>query len=109
MLDYGSGNVRSAVRALERAGAEVILSAKPEDVLNADGLVVPGVGAFETVMRELKAVDGIRVLLAKAQRLSSGKIGRRTFVNVNRVRLEDDRPGASTSMICRAIGSKAAR
>ena len=62
VLDYGSGNVRSAVRALERAGAEVILSSKPEDVLNADGLVVPGVGAFETVMRELKAVDGIRLI-----------------------------------------------
>jgi glutamine amidotransferase len=61
VLDYGSGNIRSAVRALERAGAEVILSAKPQDVLNADGLVVPGVGAFETVMRELKAVDGIRL------------------------------------------------
>ncbi|MCX6498173.1 MAG: imidazole glycerol phosphate synthase subunit HisH [Arthrobacter sp.] len=62
VLDYGSGNVRSAVRALERAGAEVILSAKPADVLNADGLVVPGVGAFETVMKELKAVDALRMI-----------------------------------------------
>ena len=70
VLDYGSGNVRSAVRALERAGAEVILSAKPEDVLNADGLVVPGVGAFETVMRELKAVDGIRLI---GRRVAGGR------------------------------------
>jgi glutamine amidotransferase len=70
VLDYGSGNVRSAVRALERAGAEVILSSKQEDVLNADGLVVPGVGAFETVMRELKAVDGIRMI---GRRVAGGR------------------------------------
>jgi glutamine amidotransferase len=70
VLDYGSGNVRSAVRALERAGAEVILSAKPEDVLNADGLVVPGVGAFETVMKELKAVDAVRMI---GRRVAGGR------------------------------------
>ena len=70
VLDYGSGNVRSAVRALERAGAEVILSSKPEDVLNADGLVVPGVGAFETVMNELKAVDAVRMI---GRRVAGGR------------------------------------
>lgn len=70
VLDYGSGNVRSAVRALERAGAEVILSSKPADVLNADGLVVPGVGAFETVMRELKAVDAVRMI---GRRVAGGR------------------------------------
>ena len=70
VLDYGSGNVRSAVRALERAGAHVILSSKPEDVLNAGGLVVPGVGAFETVMKELKAVDGIRMI---GRRVAGGR------------------------------------
>ncbi|GAA4041414.1 imidazole glycerol phosphate synthase subunit HisH [Arthrobacter methylotrophus] len=70
VLDYGSGNVRSAVRALERAGADVTLSAKPEDVLNADGLLVPGVGAFETVMRELKAVDAIRMI---GRRVAGGR------------------------------------
>jgi glutamine amidotransferase len=61
VLDYGSGNVRSAVRALERAGATVTLSANPEDVLNADGLVVPGVGAYSSVMAELKSVDALRM------------------------------------------------
>lgn len=70
VLDYGSGNVRSAVRALERAGAEVKLSAKAEDVLNADGLVVPGVGAFATVMKELKDVDGIRLI---GRRVAGGR------------------------------------
>lgn len=70
VLDYGSGNVRSAVRALERAGADVVLSAKPDDVLNADGLVVPGVGAFATVMKELKDVDGLRMI---GRRVAGGR------------------------------------
>lgn len=70
VLDYGSGNVRSAVRALERAGAEVTLSAKPEDVLSADGLVVPGVGAFGSVMAELKAVDALRMI---GRRVAGGR------------------------------------
>lgn len=56
VLDYGSGNVRSASRALERAGAEVSLTADPDEVLAADGLVVPGVGAFAAVMDQLRAV-----------------------------------------------------
>ncbi|WP_026554091.1 imidazole glycerol phosphate synthase subunit HisH [Arthrobacter sp. 35W] len=70
VLDYGSGNVRSAVRALERAGAVVTLSSKPDDVLNADGLVVPGVGAFATVMKELKDVDGLRMI---GRRVAGGR------------------------------------
>lgn len=70
VLDYGSGNVRSAVRALERAGAAVTLSSKPEDAFNADGLVVPGVGAFATVMEELKSVDGLRII---GRRVAGGR------------------------------------
>ena len=70
VLDYGSGNVRSAVRALERAGATVTLSAKPEDVLTADGLVVPGVGAFGSVMSELKNVDALRMI---GRRVAGGR------------------------------------
>ncbi|MEV7649518.1 imidazole glycerol phosphate synthase subunit HisH [Arthrobacter sp. NPDC089319] len=60
VLDYGSGNVRSVVRALEHVGADVTLSHASEDVLNADGLLVPGVGAFATVMEGLKSVDALR-------------------------------------------------
>lgn len=56
VLDYGSGNIRSAVRALEHVGAEVTLSSTPADVREADGLVVPGVGAFASVMRALNDV-----------------------------------------------------
>lgn len=60
VLDYGSGNIRSAVRALEHVGADVTLSHDSKAVLEADGLVVPGVGAFATVMEGLKSVDAIR-------------------------------------------------
>lgn len=70
VLDYGSGNVRSAVRALERAGALVTLSAKADDVLRADGLVVPGVGAFGSVMDELKNVDALRMI---GRRVAGGR------------------------------------
>ncbi|MBG6180557.1 imidazole glycerol phosphate synthase subunit HisH [Arthrobacter sp. CAN_A1] len=70
VLDYGSGNIRSAVRALEHIGAEVTLSAKPDDVLNADGLVVPGVGAFATVMKGLKDVDALRMI---GRRVAGGR------------------------------------
>ncbi|NOJ61264.1 imidazole glycerol phosphate synthase subunit HisH [Arthrobacter sp. 260] len=70
VLDYGSGNIRSAVRALEHVGAEVTLSAKSDDVLNADGLVVPGVGAFATVMKGLKDVDALRMI---GRRVAGGR------------------------------------
>ena len=56
VLSYGSGNVRSAVRALERVGARVELTADSDAVAGADGLVVPGVGAFASVMDQLRAV-----------------------------------------------------
>ena len=67
VLDYGSGNVRSAVRALERAGAEVQLSADPAAAVAADGLVVPGVGAFGACMAGLEAVSARTVLDQRRQ------------------------------------------
>ncbi|HZE50341.1 MAG TPA: imidazole glycerol phosphate synthase subunit HisH [Jatrophihabitantaceae bacterium] len=57
VLDYGSGNLRSAQRALERVGASVTVTADA-DAVEADGLVVPGVGAFAACMAGLSAVDG---------------------------------------------------
>jgi imidazole glycerol-phosphate synthase subunit HisH len=57
VFDYGFGNVRSAVRALEKVGAEVELTADSGDSLDADGLVVPGVGAFAACMNGLLNVD----------------------------------------------------
>jgi glutamine amidotransferase len=70
VLDYGSGNLRSAVRALERAGADVTLTADPEVAVEADGLVVPGVGAFAACMSQLRAVHGPRVI---GRRLAGGR------------------------------------
>src|SRR3982751_6028905 len=58
VLDYGSGNVHSAAKALELAGARVSLTADRSAAEAADGLVVPGVGAFEAVARQLAAVRG---------------------------------------------------
>lgn len=58
VLDYGSGNVHSAAKALELAGARVELTADRDRVGAADGLVVPGVGAFSAVMKSLNAVRG---------------------------------------------------
>ena len=58
ILDYGSGNLRSAQRAFERTGHEVLLTADPALALSADGLVVPGVGAFGACMQQLRDVGG---------------------------------------------------
>ncbi|MDO5633927.1 MAG: imidazole glycerol phosphate synthase subunit HisH [Micrococcus sp.] len=60
VLDYGSGNIHSALRAVERAGATVELTRDPDAVLNADGLLVPGVGAYAAVMQALTEVGGTR-------------------------------------------------
>jgi imidazole glycerol-phosphate synthase subunit HisH len=70
VLDYGSGNLRSAVRALERAGAEVTLTADHAAAEAADGLVVPGVGAFAACMTGLRAVRGHRTI---GRRLAGGR------------------------------------
>ena len=58
VLDYGSGNVHSAAKALELAGARVELTADRSRVAGADGLFVPGVGAFSAVAQALAKVGG---------------------------------------------------
>jgi glutamine amidotransferase len=70
VLDYGSGNVHSAVKALEAAGATVELTADRQRVMDADGLVVPGVGAFAAVMSALNAVRGGELI---ERRLAGGR------------------------------------
>jgi glutamine amidotransferase len=70
VLDYGSGNLRSAERALARVGADVTVTADARAALDADGLVVPGVGAFAACMEGLRAVDGPRVI---GRRLAGGR------------------------------------
>jgi glutamine amidotransferase len=66
VLDYGSGNLRSAQRALARVGADVTVTADLDAGLDCDGLVVPGVGAFAACMTGLRAVGGDKLI---AQRL----------------------------------------
>lgn len=70
VLDYGSGNVHSAVKALEAAGARVELTADRAAVMAADGLLVPGVGAFAAVMEALTAVRGGELI---ERRLAGGR------------------------------------
>lgn len=62
VLDYGSGNLRSAQRALERVGADVVVTADRAAALACDGLVVPGVGAFEACMSGLRGIAGDEVI-----------------------------------------------
>ncbi|MFF7897791.1 imidazole glycerol phosphate synthase subunit HisH [Streptomyces sp. NPDC007920] len=70
VLDYGFGNVRSAERALARAGADVEITRDYDAAMNADGLLVPGVGAFAACMRGLKDVRGDWII---DRRLSGGR------------------------------------
>lgn len=70
VLDYGSGNLRSVQRALEHVGAEVEVTADPRTAIQADGLVVPGVGAYAACMAGLNAVKGPRII---GQRLAGSR------------------------------------
>ncbi|NBU56988.1 MAG: imidazole glycerol phosphate synthase subunit HisH [Actinobacteria bacterium] len=62
ILDYGSGNLRSAQRAFETSGHEVVITSDYHVALNADGLVVPGVGAFASCMQGLISVRGDQIV-----------------------------------------------
>jgi imidazole glycerol-phosphate synthase subunit HisH len=66
ILDYGSGNLRSAERAVARTGVQVTVTGDPALALAADGLVVPGVGAFTACMDGLAAVGGPKVISERA-------------------------------------------
>jgi imidazole glycerol-phosphate synthase subunit HisH len=70
VLDYGSGNVRSAVRCLERVGAAVHLTTDRRTVLGAAGLVVPGVGNFSACLAGLSRVGGAELI---GRRLAGGR------------------------------------
>jgi glutamine amidotransferase len=70
VFDYGTGNIHSALKALELAGATVELTKDPATCTEADGLVVPGVGAFAAVMQALLASGGIEII---GRRLAGGR------------------------------------
>jgi glutamine amidotransferase len=67
VLDYGSGNLRSAERALARTGADVTVTADPDAALDCDGLVVPGVGAFAACMTGLRGVGGDKLIALRVE------------------------------------------
>lgn len=62
ILDYGSGNLRSALRAFSTSGLDVVVTADRKICLEADGLVVPGVGAFRSCMNGLLSVGGGEII-----------------------------------------------
>jgi glutamine amidotransferase len=68
VLDYGSGNLRSAVRALQRVGADAEVTTDPAAASTAAGLIVPGVGAFAACMAGLRTIGGPEII---ANRLAS--------------------------------------
>jgi glutamine amidotransferase len=67
VLDYGSGNLRSAERALARAGADVTVTADLNAAAECDGLVVPGVGAFAACMAGLRGIGGEKVIASRVE------------------------------------------
>lgn len=67
MVDYGMGNRRSVAKAFEHVGTPIAQTADPDELLAADGLVVPGVGAFPEAMRRLRALGLDDVVRAHAQ------------------------------------------
>jgi len=72
IIDYGSGNLRSAAKAFERAAAEcgiaarIVVTGRPEDVALAERIVLPGVGAFADCRRGLAAIPGLEAALVEA-------------------------------------------
>ena len=72
IIDYGSGNLRSAAKAFERAAREagddsrILATDDPAEIRAADRLVLPGVGAFADCMRGLDAVPGLRAAMTEA-------------------------------------------
>ena len=74
ILDYGSGNLRSAQRAFEKTGVPVEITADFDTALNADGLVVPGVGAFSACMSGLSKIKGDEIV-RKRRQLSRPTLG----------------------------------
>ena len=63
VIDYGMGNLRSVSKALETVGAETKVSDKPEDIVSADAIVLPGVGAFYRGMENINKLGILPAIL----------------------------------------------
>lgn len=66
IVDYGMGNRRSVQKALEHVGARAAITRDPDEIMTADGLVVPGVGAFPTAMRNLRQLGLAELIRTRA-------------------------------------------
>lgn len=70
VIDYDMGNLHSACKGLAKAGAETLVTDKPQDLWDADGVVLPGVGAFDPAMQHLRVrnlVEPIRAVIASGK------------------------------------------
>lgn len=68
ILDYGSGNLRSAERAFATTGKEVVVTSDPDVAIEAEGLVVPGVGAFASCMNGINSVNGSFIITERLRK-----------------------------------------
>ena len=62
IIDYDAGNIKSVEKAVEKLGGDKILTRDPEEILNADKIILPGVGSFGDAMEKLKAYDLVPVI-----------------------------------------------
>ncbi|NLU51511.1 MAG: imidazole glycerol phosphate synthase subunit HisH [Clostridiaceae bacterium] len=74
IIDYGSGNLRSVARAIEKAGLTPVITSDREDILNSHGVVLPGVGAFGDCMESLKS-KGLDELVVKSIEMGKPFLG----------------------------------
>ena len=68
VIDYGVGNLLSVKRGLEYCGAKAIITSKQEDIINANKLILPGVGAFKNAMQSLESLGLVKVIQEVANR-----------------------------------------
>lgn len=82
IIDYGMGNLRSVSKAIEHLGFEVFISSEPSDIVKADKVILPGVGAFGDAMRELNKnnmPDTIKEIVGKGTPLLGICLGLQVF------------------------------
>ena len=60
MIDYDAGNIKSVQKALQKLGADVVITKDPQVILNADKVILPGVGSFGDAMDNLKNMDWMK-------------------------------------------------
>lgn len=68
IVDYGMGNLRSVQKAFEKLNVEATICTKPEEIANAEKLVLPGVGAFRDAIAELKSQNLVEPILEHIQK-----------------------------------------